>query len=89
MNTDFQNGDLVTTRTGPALGDDAVTGRVIGYHDPSGGAYFPGFYIILLTKPIEGFPWSSLILPGSMLDKLTVLDEMVMAQDFLCPNCKG
>lgn len=86
MNHEFQNGDLVTTRTGPGLGDVAITGRVVGLHNPS-GALSTDFYIILLEKKVEGFPWSTMILPGVMLDKLTVLDEMACDKIRRCHWC--
>lgn len=84
----FQNGDMVTTRTGPGLGDQPVVGRVVGFHNPS-GANNPAheFYMILLQTPLEGYPWSAIMLSGTMLDKLTVLDEMARDEQRECPWC--
>lgn len=84
----FENGDRVTTRTGPGLGDQAITGRVIGEHDMSSGPNGPKFYIVLLDEKLEGFPWSAIVLHGSMLDRLNVLDEVVKGTK-PCPLCGG
>ena len=68
----FNDGDLVQTR------DGSVEGRIIGHYNPTPSiSHNHDFYIILLSKPVENYPWSSILLSGVMLERLTVLDEIV------------
>lgn len=84
----FKDGDRVTTRTGPGLGNQAITGTVLGEHNLSSTPDGPRFYIVLLDEKLDGFPWSALVLHGSMLDKLNVLDDVVQGTR-PCPLCGG
>lgn len=85
---EFKDGDRVTTRTGPTLGETPITGTVIGVHNVSTTPSGPAFYIVLLDKRIEGFSWSSIVLHGSMLDPLNVLDD-ILNGEVPCPLCGG
>ena len=90
MTTAFKDGDLVRARPGIGGMDQSITGRVVGSHNTALSDN-PNlcFYIVLLEKKIDGFPWSSVLLPGSVLKKLTVLDVMARNKQLDCPWCGG
>lgn len=86
MDHPFKDGDLVEFGSG---GPGKLVGRVVGFVNPANAdSHKYGLYIVVLDPKLEEFPWSALCLPFHSLKKLTVLDELVRADD-PCPNCGG
>ena len=72
----FKNGDLVQTN------DGSVSGRVVGYMNPTNASDDDyGFYVIEYHEDFPEFPWQTMVMPGTMLTKLTVADELARIEE--------
>ncbi|MGD9725477.1 MAG: hypothetical protein AB7L09_00420 [Nitrospira sp.] len=88
---EFKDGDLVSVRRDSLAHqkDEPLIGRVVGEHHAGGlGPNGPRFYIVLLETKIKDYDWSALILPGVVLDRVSVLDDIARDAPPCCPWCR-